>query len=1198
MRIKDDKNQGSRRNDGKTGRTAGTILRFRNRLAYVLAAVLLLEGVLPGMQASAADPPAAMEREGEEAAGTVRETGETSGLPYSAAAREENASEGPAGNRQVPAMTPLDAERAPASPSNSWKDAQADAAPQTGSQGFGYRLTGTALLRIAAPDPWTGWNGDMDFPGDGTEEAPYQIRKLSHLMGLSQAVAGGESFEGVYFELTNDIDLSGISVNSGNWNPIGWYGSGDDADSRTIHPFCGIFDGAGHTIRGLRIVSSEAPLQEIGLFGVIDGGTVKNLKILDAEVSGTDRAAVLAGTVRGGAVIYGVTVSGHVSVSDGDAGGITAVADGNGERVTIENCSADGIVIQAGGTDHCAGGIAGVVREADLADNLVKTWEGGSDRIQGAGYVGGIAGSMEAANLYNSYVDGVIGGNGSRAVGGIAGQYLSGNLVVARFAGDIGHTGMGGASYEGTFIGTRDKNHPFSYGTEPGDNLAYLFADSEAAARQVCGADFDEDNTFYRDAHVGYWQDYQRTYVLLSGNSQIQEKDRFFYEELEDGVRSVITGKLELGFAPDGTAAEQTFRLDHFAPGQQGQPVRGYVLSVPRIDARNANGTYDTDVASLTVMPQGNQSYYRAIDKNHPAAVAPGVTVTVVTAPNNRDGNRYQMAADPSGGVKAPVYINDAGRETPMSYLSAGTYSFRMPERDTEINAEYVKVTTVLTMAPAETQIFVTQIRTGDRKNPDTVTEVRNSEGLLIARYIEDALDESIQVQPVRIHSQHNETGGTADQTVKWSVDNTDLIDLVSEAGYTEQDARILPNLSGSFIQDTLKNLVQAQIDGGYQEAISPTVYQKWAVVTASSNPETSADQVAVLGNCKVGVSFQILDRTTRRVEGMQLNQSDLTITVTRRLTGNRLKPEETILCSEPVVLSAVLYPEQPFYKNVSWRDQESGAVLLLIPEGANTSQCSVSARFDAAGLANPAWIQNVINADNQKRKEDPHAKLEGTAVHTETVTATSEDQTHGVVSAACKVTVRFVTEDQTVLRSTGNSSGGSTGSSSGGSSSESSSSGGSSSGSGKKTAASKTGTEKKETKTAGTNAELAGGKNPATGAWAAMMTGVWSQEESGRWTFAAGEHACRGEWAFIFNPYADSSKGQVNADWFYFDEQGYMATGWKWLTGADGLTRCYYFNEVSDGTKGSLLRSTVTPDNYQVNGSGAWMIDGMEQFR
>lgn len=78
--------------------------------------------------------------------------------------------------------------------------------------------------------------------------------------------------------------------------------------------------------------------------------------------------------------------------------------------------------------------------------------------------------------------------------------------------------------------------------------------------------------------------------------------------------------------------------------------------------------------------------------------------------------------------------------------------------------------------------------------------------------------------------------------------------------------------------------------------------------------------------------------------------------------------------------------------------------------------------------------------------------------------------------------------------------------------------------------------------------------------------------------------------------------------DWYRFDQNGYMMTGW--FTDADGLRyymnpvsngfrgamqtgwqlidgQWYYFNTTSDGHKGMLYVNTVTPDGYHVNESG-----------
>ena len=61
------------------------------------------------------------------------------------------------------------------------------------------------------------------------------------------------------------------------------------------------------------------------------------------------------------------------------------------------------------------------MQKAQLADVAVVTQDGDSSRIQGKGYVGGVAGRQNQADIYNSSVSGTIGGNGSRAAGGVTG---------------------------------------------------------------------------------------------------------------------------------------------------------------------------------------------------------------------------------------------------------------------------------------------------------------------------------------------------------------------------------------------------------------------------------------------------------------------------------------------------------------------------------------------------------------------------------------------------------------------------------------------------------------------------------------------------------------------------------------------------------------------------------------------------------
>ena len=131
------------------------------------------------------------------------------------------------------------------------------------------RIASISLL--ASPgNLWENWPETMDFPGDGTEEAPYQINSLSRLLGFSRSVAEGNSYEGQFFELTRDLDLGGLNLNHGSWNPIGWYQNAEEMDGEITCGFRGTFDGAGHTIKGLKIADASRKLVNAGLAGLTE----------------------------------------------------------------------------------------------------------------------------------------------------------------------------------------------------------------------------------------------------------------------------------------------------------------------------------------------------------------------------------------------------------------------------------------------------------------------------------------------------------------------------------------------------------------------------------------------------------------------------------------------------------------------------------------------------------------------------------------------------------------------------------------------------------------------------------------------------------------------------------------------------------------------------------------------------------------
>ena len=139
-------------------------------------------------------------------------------------------------------------------------------------------------------------------------------------MIMTQAIAAGTgNYDTAHYRLMDDIDLS-FTINNGNWNPIGWYQNAAQLSGNVSNSFKGTFDGDGHTISDLKIVNISKNLQNVGLFGVLDGAVVKNLVIEDARVYGYNHVGILAGQIKGESVITDVTVEGTAAANTSSGG--------------------------------------------------------------------------------------------------------------------------------------------------------------------------------------------------------------------------------------------------------------------------------------------------------------------------------------------------------------------------------------------------------------------------------------------------------------------------------------------------------------------------------------------------------------------------------------------------------------------------------------------------------------------------------------------------------------------------------------------------------------------------------------------------------------------------------------------------------------------------------------------------------------
>ena len=236
-------------------------------------------------------------------------------------------------------------------------------------------------------------------------------------------------------ELLADINLSEFQE----WTPIGnpeTVNNGNYLGSYTGIAFKGVFNGGGHTIRGFNPTVKVPANGTFGLFGVLDGATVKDLNIetdLKISAEGQADAGVLVGTSIS-STIQNVKVSGKITsagTSDSKRFALSGLAGfvfntGTGTS-SIKDCTTT-LTVNAdcgsnaanGATGTMYGGIAGFVTTAqdDSANNIENCVNNGeitaklgrcSGIVATANYGGHLLNCTNNANQINTIANGRIG---------------------------------------------------------------------------------------------------------------------------------------------------------------------------------------------------------------------------------------------------------------------------------------------------------------------------------------------------------------------------------------------------------------------------------------------------------------------------------------------------------------------------------------------------------------------------------------------------------------------------------------------------------------------------------------------------------------------------------------------------------------------------------------------------------------------
>ena len=194
--------------------------------------------------------------------------------------------------------------------------------------------------------------------------------------------------------LTANIDLSGET-----WTPIGNY----DQSSRPNNKYAGTFDGAGHTIEGLKIESSADWQGFVGYLG--NGGAIKDLTLGEtcSVTGGVYYVGGICGYTNGG-TIESCTNAGTVT-GQRDVGGICGLSRG-----TVTGCTNEGTVT---GSGIWVGGVCGLSRGTVTGCTNEGT-------VIGSNNVGGVCGTNTGGTTENCANFGAVNGSGEW-VGGVCG---------------------------------------------------------------------------------------------------------------------------------------------------------------------------------------------------------------------------------------------------------------------------------------------------------------------------------------------------------------------------------------------------------------------------------------------------------------------------------------------------------------------------------------------------------------------------------------------------------------------------------------------------------------------------------------------------------------------------------------------------------------------------------------------------------
>ena len=256
--------------------------------------------------------------------------------------------------------------------------------------------------------------------GSGTESDPYQVENLCHLRGMEA------STQSHYIQM-KDIDATTMTH--------GWKNG-----FAPIENFSGTFDGNGYQISNLKVNVADEAYENIGLFGKLQGGLLKRVKLVNFLTAGGANVGSLVGLNNRGTIedskVYG-KVNGYGSV-----GGLVGLNQGG----VIRNSASAVRVGKNSGDTWASGGLVGQNSGGTIAGSHA------SGPVTGSNQVGGLVGQNSGGTIAGSHASGSV--TGSNQVGGLVGWHFGGTISGSHAENKV----VGAALGIGGLVGVSERN--------------------------------------------------------------------------------------------------------------------------------------------------------------------------------------------------------------------------------------------------------------------------------------------------------------------------------------------------------------------------------------------------------------------------------------------------------------------------------------------------------------------------------------------------------------------------------------------------------------------------------------------------------------------------------------------------------------------------------------------------------------------